>query len=135
MIDGWYRQYLGRPADQASINSYVAQMMSGTAPEQIQANLLGSAEYYQRNGSRAWPFVRALFRDVLGREPQRHEVEYWVQRVGQMNAYQYDRLNGGGRAGVALELIQSATQLQQPVPGGAYPGGYFDPYAVGYPRR
>jgi hypothetical protein len=70
-------KYLGRSITSAESGQYVHFLDQGS-PQGLQGNLLGSAEYFQRQGSANDPFVRALYRDVLDRTPATSEVSYWT---------------------------------------------------------
>jgi hypothetical protein len=120
LVESWYRKYLGRPADQYSLDTYTALLNSGTAPEEIQANLLASPEYYQKHGSRPWLFVQSMFQDVLGRRPTAQEMDYWTQRARELAATVPQLPNTNGYREMALGLLQAARTGQVPPAGGYY---------------
>jgi uncharacterized protein (DUF2141 family) len=74
-INGYYETYLHRPVDPIGLQGALALLGNqqlvpggGTLFFQVQANILGSAEYFQnRGGSTNAGFLSALYLDVLGR--------------------------------------------------------------------
>ena len=55
--------------------------MPGVSPTHVQAEILGSVEYYQRNGATPDGFARGLYHDILGRDANYDEVYGWVARL------------------------------------------------------
>jgi hypothetical protein len=103
MIDAWFRQYLKRSVDQGGLASRIGLLRRGADPEDIQADIIGSGEYWERNGSNVVGFVRGLFIDTFGREPNRDEGRYWVERYA---------VNQANRSAVAHEFLQAAARQQ-----------------------
>jgi len=85
-VESWYQRYLGRCADAPSMQAYVGQLCRGRPGFEIEAELLGSEEYYHRNGCDVHLFIRALFRDVLGRGTNSDELEDWCRRLRRMDS-------------------------------------------------
>jgi hypothetical protein len=67
----------------------------------VEADIIGSDEYWERNGSNVVGFVRGLYADVLGRVPNRDEVLGWAQRYA---------VNSENRSAVAREFLQAAAR-------------------------
>jgi hypothetical protein len=63
-----YRTYFGREADDVGLHTAEILDQIGLSREQHQARLLGSQEYFVRNGSTNEGFLAALYRDALGRD-------------------------------------------------------------------
>jgi hypothetical protein len=63
------------------LQNWVSQLQAGISPTQIQADILGSDEYYQRNGGTPDGFVRGLYHDILGRDADYDEIYSWVARL------------------------------------------------------
>src|SRR5262249_61034075 len=57
MIDSWFRQYLGRSVDPASLSSRLMLLRRGADPLDMEAEILGSAEYWQRRGGNVVGFI------------------------------------------------------------------------------
>jgi hypothetical protein len=99
MIDWWFRQYLGRSVDPGGLSSRLMLLRRGADPQDIEADIIGSGEYWERHGSNVVGFVRGLYADVLGRVPNRGEVRNWQDRYA---------VNRGDRSAVAREFLQAA---------------------------
>lgn len=96
-IDAWYRTYLGRPAGEDGINTWLNQHRQGMQLDQIQASILGSTEAYAQAGSSPVTWVRTSL-SALGLRSDDRAVGYWLDR---------HRRNGGDPARTALEMIRS----------------------------
>src|SRR5262245_37586606 len=81
LVQSWYQHFLGRSVDGSGIQTWVALLRQGVPPEDVLGGILGSPEYYRRNGGTPVGFVRGLYRDVLGREPGRDEIPQWVNQL------------------------------------------------------
>ncbi len=99
MVQAWYEQYLHRSADPAAVANYAGLLRRGVSPEEVQAQLLGSAEYFLRHGRSAEGFIRGLYNDVLQREPGAAGYRVWVQRLAE------DR---GNREVMGREFLEAA---------------------------
>jgi hypothetical protein len=77
-VDDNYRRFLGRPADPTGLAAF-----TGLPEAPLQALLLGSAEYFARAGGTNVGFLRALYRDVLGRELDASGERSWAQALDQ----------------------------------------------------
>jgi hypothetical protein len=65
VVDGFYRDYLGRPADAAGLTIW-SPWVTGLRTE-VQAKLLASDEYFGKAGGTNDGFIDAVYQDVLGR--------------------------------------------------------------------
>jgi hypothetical protein len=99
MIDAWFQRYLGRSVDRGGLDSRLALLRRGADPLDIEADIIGSDEYWNRNGRSVAGFVRGLYRDVLGRDPNAPEIRNWSARF---------TANRGNRSAVAREFLQAA---------------------------
>ncbi len=110
----WYALYLGRTADQAGVDNWVAYLGTGRSFAQGQALLLQSQEAFDKSGptgpasatNQTW--VSSLYRTVLGRSPGGGEDSGWV------NALNAGRLL---RSDVAISFLLSAEYTQALVRG------------------
>jgi hypothetical protein len=101
LVAGWYRQYLNRYPDPAGMRSFMDQIASGTDPRYIQATILASNEYYELHGSDPGRWVQAVYRDVVGRRPDRREFGYWMDRLMRTG-----EPNETKRRGVAYDFLR-----------------------------
>src|SRR5688572_27390588 len=81
MLHSWYVNYLGRPVDPAGWHDHLRALGGGASPLLVEAEILGSLEYYRRNGATPEGFIAGLFHDVLGVEPTPPEFHYWLRRT------------------------------------------------------
>jgi hypothetical protein len=102
-----YQQYLHRPAGATEVAKRVAALRQGQRTEDLLTAVLGSAEYYRRAVSVgpdepprdvATPYVTALYRQVLRREPDAGGLAHWVQFLN----------HGGTREAVVRGFWESA---------------------------
>lgn len=78
MIDRFYNDALGRGADDAGRQHWLGQVASGVRIETIGAHFYGSPEYFAQAGGTNEGFVRALYRDLLGREADAGGLASWA---------------------------------------------------------
>lgn len=67
LVQSYFTSYLGRSADPQGLAFFVGQLGAGATPEQVQAAILGSAEYVNQNGGTINGFLDSLFQDTLNR--------------------------------------------------------------------
>jgi Domain of unknown function (DUF4214) len=99
VVDSWYRLYLNRAPEPEGLRDQLNRLRRGESPEEIQAGILGSDEYYRLHGSRRHAWIAGLYSDVLDRSPTRREINSWVETL--------DR-SGGSREQTALEFLRGA---------------------------
>ena len=88
-VEGWYRQYLGRCADESGVRTWGGQLRCGKSPDCVLAGILASDEYFDRNGGCDAGFVKGLYRDRLGRCASPAEVRGWLCELGRCGS-RYD---------------------------------------------
>ena len=93
-VTNYYASYLGRGLDSGA-SYWVDGVLRGDFPlEWVQQNVLGSTEFVLRAGSPdsdAGPAVRAWYRDILGRQANGGEVDYWATRLEHQSPLQVVR--------------------------------------------
>jgi subtilisin-like proprotein convertase family protein len=106
MIIGWYQTYLGRGLGLGEDQGWVNMLLAGATQEQVLADILGSAEYFNHApnipGVGGGPatnttFVKALYLQLLNRQPGSQELANWLTILPQV-----------GNAGVAAAILGSA---------------------------
>jgi hypothetical protein len=80
-IQATYARHLGRPADQPGLDYWIGYLRRGATFEDLEVSFLGTPEYYANAGGSPGQFVLALYRDVLGRDPDMHGGDYWDVRL------------------------------------------------------
>jgi hypothetical protein len=96
LVRSWYVKFLGREAAPGEPTYWTNRLLAGEGEENVVADILGSAEYFNARGGTNDVFVRGLYNDLLGRTPGDGEVAYWVGVVGTV-----------GRSGVARAFLTS----------------------------
>jgi len=95
-----YGYVLGRTAEDAGMNNWVNFLNQGGTAEQVEANLLGSDEYFvYRTGANGTNevFLQMLYRDALHRVIDSSGMETWRQALP----------NGTSRSAVAASVLAS----------------------------
>ncbi len=77
-VQNLYQSILDRPADTGGLNAWVAFLGNGGTEEQVEENLMGSAEFVALNGGTAATFVTAVYNELLGRNPDPAGGAAWV---------------------------------------------------------
>jgi hypothetical protein len=111
---GAYRTHFVRELNQTLLGGALAAdvvgeekafLAAGGTADQFEAALLASADYYRRAGGTAVRFLRAVYRDVLGKSPDRRGRERYVPPLASAAAGPTAELV---RFDVAEELLHSA---------------------------
>src|SRR5262249_5801643 len=92
-----YVKFLGRDADANGLNFWVTKMRGGLTDEGIQAAFIGSPEYYAFTGGTDRLWVEGMYKDLLGRLPDKAGEDFWVARLA----------SGAGRDQVAYGFAAS----------------------------
>jgi hypothetical protein len=84
VVDADYQLLLGRGPDAAGRAFWTSVLDAGAHNEAVEAGFAASDEYYAiRGGGSPSGFVRALYRDFLGRTPGDAEVGFWTGRMAE----------------------------------------------------
>ncbi len=100
-VESWYQQYLHRSADLSGLQSWTTLLRQGASPQEVQANILGSEEYYQKHNNDPAQFIVGLYNDVLGVSPSHTQVGVWLDR--------YDR-DRGDRIRLARHFLSESRE-------------------------
>jgi Domain of unknown function (DUF4214) len=76
-----YFAFLGRAPDAGGLNHWLTLLHSGFDRAFVAAGILGSNEFFQRNGNTNTNFIVAAFTDVLGRTPSRNELGLFLGQL------------------------------------------------------
>jgi uncharacterized lipoprotein YbaY len=89
-INQWYKQYLRRDASPQELNAWQSYLQAGKSPQDIQAYILGSSEYFDRMGNQRDPYLAALYQTLLGRQPTATEMQQFVTQYQQYGGARTD---------------------------------------------
>lgn len=79
-----YEAYFERPPDEAGLVHWRRELASGTSLAAVSAGFAGSAEFLERYGRLDDAgFVRLVYRNVLGRDPDRQGYDHWTSMLAQ----------------------------------------------------
>ncbi|HEX7448452.1 MAG TPA: DUF4214 domain-containing protein, partial [Pirellulales bacterium] len=78
VIADLYETYLGRAVDPAGLSYWLGVWNANQGPEQVQAGIIGSQEFFQTAGGTPQAWVTALYQNLFERNPGPSEVAYWV---------------------------------------------------------
>jgi photosystem II stability/assembly factor-like uncharacterized protein len=73
LVTGYFQKLLGRAPDASELSFFTA-LQQATSDEQVQAEIIGSAEYFNRAGGTNDAFINQAFMDILNRPPTGPEV-------------------------------------------------------------
>jgi hypothetical protein len=96
VVDGLYRQLLGRASDPGGRTSFVSFLQGGGTVEQAIAAIVNSSEYQATNGMTDSAFIQSLYTHLLGRTGTSAEVASWLAVLPTI-----------GRAGVVSGFLSS----------------------------
>jgi len=90
LLSDWYPRYLGRPLDPQGLEGWGRRLMRGDTPREVEAAILGSNEYFVRNGGNDAAFVQALFRDVVGAPADPAQLNHWLRQLDREDDHRGD---------------------------------------------
>ncbi len=85
-----FNQYLDREPRRNEEAVYTSQLDRGGQLLDMQAELLGSNEFYTLSNRDKTQYVTRLFQVVLGRQPRQDELNGWIARLDQNNGLRRD---------------------------------------------
>jgi len=100
-IQQWIQTYLGRPPRPYETEVWLADLQQGKSLADVQAGILSSSEYFERQRSNRDLYVTDVFRQLYGVPPTPAQLADLQAR--------YDRAQG-----VRLPFVQQLQQQQQP---------------------
>jgi hypothetical protein len=89
-IDSFYTRYLGRRPDRVGMQNWLTQIGQGMRIEEVHANILASAEFYDRCQNNEAEWVSQLYQLAAGRRATPQEIRQWVTLLNR--TYQGQRL-------------------------------------------
>ncbi len=82
-VTAWYQSFLGRKPDTAGLANWTKLLANGTSEERVIAAITASDEYYSTQGGTPDTFIRGLYLEILGRNPNNNDYETWVAKTVQ----------------------------------------------------
>src|SRR5271165_4966673 len=110
-----YHMAFGRNADEVGLANCVKQLQSRSSLEALAEGMVASAEFQTRHGTKLSidaEFLRALYRDGLGRQPDSHVLAFWLAE-GAKGATRATVLAALARSNEALENAAASANLTQ----------------------
>jgi uncharacterized delta-60 repeat protein len=96
-VENLYSALLGRAVDPSGLATSTQFLVSGGTVDQLRASILGSDEYFRRNGNINNLFVDAVYRDVLFRAADVRGETAWLNMLA----------NGASRSTIAAMIVGS----------------------------
>jgi uncharacterized repeat protein (TIGR01451 family) len=81
LVNCMYDHFLNRGADAGGLQFFANQLANGVDEEIVLSEIVGSQEYFIRNGNTNQGFADALYRDLLGRTADSGGEAYWANRA------------------------------------------------------
>jgi len=105
-----YVQYADQEPTRQMIAFWVERLRTGTAPGEVQANVLGSSQVFDRVGRSNEEWLKLMYGELLRRAPDRDGMKHWQNRLRELR---------DDRVKTAREfLVSAAAELQASGPGG-----------------
>ncbi len=114
-VNNVFQQFLGRNADLGALNFYDAQLTSGTGIQQIQAQVIGSDEYFANAGTTNNGFVEAMYRDIVNREPDAGGEAFYINLINQTTQQNPNFTQAQVRAVVAANFLGQTEGIQDEI--------------------
>jgi len=112
IVQGDYRQLLGRDADSQGLADDVAALQMGASDESVRAAIIGSDEYYNGpGGGTDIGFVRRVYQDLLGRSPSSDELSSAMQTLSSAASRQQLAADLEGSPESLARLVESWYEL------------------------
>ena len=80
-IQNLFQNYLGIPADQAALTFYQSLYQLGWTDEQVKAEILASAAFFNLSGSTNEGFLNEVYQDVLGFPVDNVGRAFWLPQL------------------------------------------------------
>jgi hypothetical protein len=103
VVNKSFNEYLGRDIDSGGSSSFVTVLGNGVSQERVKASILGSTEYFAKQGGGNLLFVQSLYSKVLGREAD----------AAGLKAHLAALAGGASRTQVAYAFLSSAEHGRQ----------------------
>jgi hypothetical protein len=78
-----YLSFLGRAPEAGAVSFWVSQLSHGLNRADVESMIVGSNEFFLRQGNTNVNFIVAAYQDVLARTPQMSEINLWLTIMAQ----------------------------------------------------
>ncbi|HEV8058539.1 MAG TPA: DUF4214 domain-containing protein [Gemmataceae bacterium] len=109
LVDTYYENFLGRAAGQSELNYWALNLNAGNRNEEVLSQILGSNEFFQKAGGTNEDWLNQLYKDLLGRTPDKAGEAAWLKALP----------SGSTRQQVA-SLVDSSSEREAVVVGSYY---------------
>ncbi|HEV8059022.1 MAG TPA: DUF4214 domain-containing protein, partial [Gemmataceae bacterium] len=103
---------LGRNADLGALNFYDAQLTNGVGIQQIEAQVIGSDEYFANAGSTNNGFIEAMYRDIVNREPDAGGEAFYINLINETTQNNPSFTQAQVRTSVATNFLGQTEGIQ-----------------------
>jgi hypothetical protein len=97
----WYRSHLGRNPSSREAAAWREQLEDGQSQEEIEAQILGGSEAYDRRGANPDAYVRDVAKSATGKEPTQDQIRRFTEQLKQP---------GANRSSVVEQMLKALRQ-------------------------
>ena len=112
LVESYYEELLHRGAGQSELSFWALNLAGGATNEQVLSMVLGSDEYFHLAGSNSSAWIEHLYKDMLGRAPEKAASDLWLNALA----------SGATRQQVA-SLVDTSVEREQIVVSSYYVTG------------
>ena len=128
-VNNLFQQFLGRNADLGALNFYGAQLTTSGVPlplanpsggttsppgsiQLIQAEIMGSDEYFTNAGGDNTAFISQMYRDLLNRNPDAGGAAFYLNLINQTSQQNPTEPQSAVRSSVATNFLGQTEPIQ-----------------------
>ena len=82
-VNNLFQQYLGRNADLGALNSFGVELTNGAGIQNLEAQIIGSDEYFTNAGGTNQLFIAQMYRDLVNRNPDAGGASFYLNFINQ----------------------------------------------------
>jgi hypothetical protein len=111
-VNNLFQQFLGRNADLGALNFYGSQLTSGAGIQQLQAEIIGSDEYFTNAGATNPGWISAMYRDLVNRNPDAGGAAFYLNLINQTSQQNPTEPQSAVRSSVATNFLGQTEPIQ-----------------------
>lgn len=104
-VNNIFQQFLGRNADLGALNAFGTELTNGSGIQQIEAQVIGSDEYFANAGGTNNAFIEAMYRDLVNRNPDSSGEAFYTNLINEISQQNPTLPQSQVRAQVATNFI------------------------------